>query len=359
MSYSMALDVNDSPELLDWRELTDRQMDHLLSSDWYDPADVVRLNDELTSDRVNEALVMNNVRILLEEARNGLEATTRGNLKRNVVDDFLEQMQWPTGYEKEIRKYNKVINEGDVWRLHRLRVLVEMAGLIEATGGAFELTREGRDALRSEMAGTLYSTLFHAQFQVMNLNYGTRFSELEDFQSTINYTLFRLSELDDRWYEEQQLLPHVIWFPMYLEHFKEEEGKDRARGLYWRLFEPLRLFGLLDLREVRSSEETNRFLKKTDLYDDFLKFNLPAPEPATSDNPEEIPISREELLDDISEDELELILDNVFCLECGTVRIVDYENSIYRIQHGDTVLRGTCAECGRDVVRTIETGDHR
>lgn len=358
MSYSMALDVNDSPELLDWRDLTEDQMNRLLSSDWYDPAGVVRLNDELGSDRVNDALVMNNARILLEEARDGLETTSRGNLKRKVVDDFLERMQWPEGYEEDIRKYNKVINEGDVWRLHRLRVLVELAGLIEEAGGAFELTREGRNALRSEMAGTLYSTLFHAQFQVMNLNYRSRFLELEDFQTTINYTLFRLSELDDRWYEQQQLLPHVIWFPMYLEHFEEEEGKDMVRGLFWRLFEPLRLFGLLDLREARSSEETNRFLKKTDLYDDFLSFNLPDPAPETSDEPEEIPISREELLDDISEEDLELVLDNVFCPDCGTVRIVDYEDSIYRIQHGDTVLRGSCEECDRDVVRHIETGDH-
>ena len=358
MSYSIALDTNDSPELLDWRELTDQQMDRLLSSEWYDPDGVVRLNDELDSDRVNKAPIMNNTRILLEEARNGLETTARGNLKRNVVDDFLERMQWPEGYEEDIRKYNKVINEGDVWRLHRLRVLVELAGLIEDTGGEFELTREGRNALRPEMAGTLYSTLFHAQFQVMNLNYRTRFSGLENFQATINYTLFRLSELDDRWYEEQQLLSHIIWFPMYLKHFKEEEGKDMAWGLYWRLFEPLRLFGLLNLREVLSSEETNRFLKKTELYNDFLSFNLPDPEPEASDKPEEFPISREELLDDISEDDLELILDNVFCPECGTVRIENYEDSIYRIQHGDTVLRGRCAECGREVARTIETGDH-
>lgn len=51
----------------------------------------------------------------------------------------------------------------------------------------------------------------------------------------------------------------------------------------------------------------------------------------------------------------ERILRNVFCGNCrGSVLIADYTGEE---QNGDLVLKGTCAKCGGEVVRVVETSE--
>jgi len=68
-------------------------------------------------------------------------------------------------------------------------------------------------------------------------------------------------------------------------------------------------------------------------------------------------ISKEELTDKIGTENLALILDNVYCAECGPTGMVGYENDIAVEPSGDTIMRGKCKKCGHKVTRLLETGD--
>ncbi len=51
----------------------------------------------------------------------------------------------------------------------------------------------------------------------------------------------------------------------------------------------------------------------------------------------------------------ERILKNVFCVECGgSVEIVEFKGEE---RAGDLVLTGSCAKCGHEVVRVLETSE--
>ena len=68
-------------------------------------------------------------------------------------------------------------------------------------------------------------------------------------------------------------------------------------------------------------------------------------------------ITKEELIKKIGAGNLALVLDNVYCSECGpAAMVVDYEDNIVIESSGDTVIRGKCKKCGHKVARLLEMG---
>lgn len=52
----------------------------------------------------------------------------------------------------------------------------------------------------------------------------------------------------------------------------------------------------------------------------------------------------------------ERILANVFCVKCrGSVTITKFTGEE---ENGDVILKGSCAKCGHEVVRVVETSEH-
>jgi hypothetical protein len=52
----------------------------------------------------------------------------------------------------------------------------------------------------------------------------------------------------------------------------------------------------------------------------------------------------------------ERILANVFCVKCrGSVIITKFTGEE---ENGDVILKGSCAKCGHEVVRVVETSEH-
>ena len=50
------------------------------------------------------------------------------------------------------------------------------------------------------------------------------------------------------------------------------------------------------------------------------------------------------------------ILANVFCVKCrDAVQIVNFTGDVDN--RGDVILRGSCAKCGHEVVRVVETSE--
>lgn len=68
-------------------------------------------------------------------------------------------------------------------------------------------------------------------------------------------------------------------------------------------------------------------------------------------------ITKEELTDKIGVENLALVLDNVYCAECGPTGMIEYENDIIIEPNDDTFLRGKCKKCGHEVARLLETGE--
>ena len=52
------------------------------------------------------------------------------------------------------------------------------------------------------------------------------------------------------------------------------------------------------------------------------------------------------------------ILANVFCVKCrGAVQITNFTGDVEK--NGDVILKGSCAVCGHEVVRVLETSENR
>ena len=68
-------------------------------------------------------------------------------------------------------------------------------------------------------------------------------------------------------------------------------------------------------------------------------------------------ITKEELVEKVGVENLALVLDNVYCAECGPTAMVEYEDDIVVEPSGDTILHGKCKKCGRKVARLLETGE--
>ncbi|MBI3273512.1 MAG: hypothetical protein HYZ69_00030 [Candidatus Colwellbacteria bacterium] len=68
-------------------------------------------------------------------------------------------------------------------------------------------------------------------------------------------------------------------------------------------------------------------------------------------------ITKEKLAEKIGTENLVLVLNNVYCAECGPTVMVDYENDIVVELSGDTIMRGKCKKCGHKVARLLETGE--
>jgi len=70
-------------------------------------------------------------------------------------------------------------------------------------------------------------------------------------------------------------------------------------------------------------------------------------------------ITKEELAKKIGAENLALVLDNVYCAECGPTAMVEYEEGIVIESSGDTILHGKCKKCGHKVARLLETGEEK
>ena len=70
-------------------------------------------------------------------------------------------------------------------------------------------------------------------------------------------------------------------------------------------------------------------------------------------------ITKEELAEKIGAENLALVLDNVYCAECGTTAMVEYEDDIVVEPSGDTIIHGKCKKCGHKVARLLETVEEK
>lgn len=265
---------SDEPE---FGGLSPADVQRLIDADWQSPESAVRLDPTLSLHELESSRTLHNARLLLEMlgAEGEVKATPKGNLPRAFVARFRERMrvpedpwEWPEA---------KVLNEEDVWHLHVVRVLLELAGLVKRRKGRFSLTRTGKRLAADGRAGELFATLFRVHFQRFSLAYLDRAPEVPEFQFSTAYSLFRFREVGGDWMNRYDLAESIV-LPGVGEGLTPDPIFNPLPLIVeTRFLRPLEGFGLAEVQEIGREPgelEARNAFRKTPLYDRFLGFRL-------------------------------------------------------------------------------------
>ena len=258
--------------------LTPDAAHELFGNDWTAATPGLQLREDLPLQRLDEAAVIHNARILLTTlGSDGTRATARGNLNRAFVKKMVDALVWPEGYVDDLFHYNKVLNEGDVWLLESLRVNLELAGLVRKYRGRFVITRRGLSLLNDHRAGELFARLFRTWFRKYNLAYRDRLPEIPEFQDSVAFPLWRLSHLAKDWHRVEETVPQLL-LPEVAAMIPVIDDHDfRPLLLRTRFLAPLEHFGLvrceLDPMMPKFLLSAARF-RPTRLLGEFMHFTF-------------------------------------------------------------------------------------
>ena len=66
----------------------------------------------------------------------------RVNLSRKAVKLMFDKFEFDKEFRQNTLRYNKVLNEADVWPVHLARILCEGAGIIKKRAGSFYIMKK-------------------------------------------------------------------------------------------------------------------------------------------------------------------------------------------------------------------------
>lgn len=258
--------------------LSPLQVWRLLSADWEGEGSAVWLDEGLELEDMEGARTVHNARAFLGALleTDGTRATSAGNLNRAFVEAMVERLAWRPGFVEDLREWTRVLNEADVRPLHTLRVVLELAGLVRRTKGAFRATRRAERLLPPEAAGRLLALLFRTFFRELNLAWLDRANEAHAFQETVAFALYRFGVVAGEWRSPEELAGELC-LPSVRDAVPAGERHDSlALILEMRFLDPLEGFGLAELREEcgESRRLPRRFYRKTKLFGWFLDFEV-------------------------------------------------------------------------------------
>lgn len=254
-----------------------------------DPLGPARLRDDLPAEEFEQSTFLTNARLLLDELiRSEQRATAKGNLNRDFVRVMAAKMRMPERY-REWEPYTKVTREEDVWPLHVLRTVLQVAGLIRKYGGAFRVTRRGRELSGPAETGLLFAHLFRTFFGRFNLAYLDQQEDDPLLQATFPRLLWAMGRLADEWMCVRLLRERVLLATDPLEILEESELEREGVVSYLayrslsqfqsRIVWPLLDFGLLESRvdpdaadPARRPRAETQQVRKTALFDRFVQF---------------------------------------------------------------------------------------
>src|SRR5690606_23274482 len=128
----------------------------------------------------------------------------------DVVAALIDRFTFDDGYIEDVRAVTKRIKEQDVFPLHVVRLVCELAGLLRRRSQRFEVTTAGRRLAASDRAGELHATLFHTFFRKLSLDYLVGWGEWPELQHQVAFTLYRLPEAARDWSSAGDLLSETV-----------------------------------------------------------------------------------------------------------------------------------------------------
>lgn len=231
-------------------EVLNQYLKSLYDADWEDERGAIRFSADIKLAELARAKVFHNARIflnaLLEEG--GAPTTAAGYLNREFVGRVIDRLQLPADYLKTTRLYRKVIDERDVWPLHKIRLVAEYGKLVVRRNKCFRVTKLGRELLADDRAGELFRRLFLTYFRKLDLCYLTHVREQPEIQATLAVTLWRLEQVADNWRAVKgmaaQILPPRVQAHIISQQQSESATPDFFVSVY--VLNTLREFGLLE-----------------------------------------------------------------------------------------------------------------
>jgi hypothetical protein len=255
--------------------LSPNQVSKLINLPWNDPACPIKFNQQLKMPDLKHSTFLTNTTIFLQtllELKNQDTATVKRNLNRKFVKVIFDKLLIDSDIKEDILKYNKVVNEEDVFSLHVIRIVCEEAKLIQCRKKKFIVTTNGKKLFSKDNMGELFYGLFITYFRKFNIGYVDRFSELDCIQHAMGYSLCRLSEIASEWVTIEELFDEIL-----LPKVKEEAVKTLPSVIepYWivrsRIVGPLKEFGLLGCRYKEDRKKEVEAVRKTALFDKFMR----------------------------------------------------------------------------------------
>ena len=199
--------------------------------------------------------------------------TDKGHFGRDMVAAMREAMTWPGMEATEQYRAGKALREGDVWELHLLHRLVELAGLVEGREVLCLLTPLGHEMRQPGRRGALQALLFRYLFWHADLS---AFVETAPRglpgrwpQDDIGVILWGLSNVAGEWQSVDTLRAlTAVRDDAVARLHRNAEGTMFAG----RVLGPLRWFGLLEYHGPPERFEAG--WRKTALFDRFLSFDV-------------------------------------------------------------------------------------
>ena len=254
------------------------QVWRLLHSDWTSPESALRVDETLSLDDLAGVTLVANARTFLRALLDagGTRATQTGNLNRRFLAQFVESFVWPDVELEMILEYGKRMNETDLWSVHVIRVLLELAGLVARRKGTWRVTARGRRLLSDERAGELYARLLRTHFLELNLAYLGGGPEVHGLQPTIAYALYRFGIVASDWQGRDALVREILLPAVREEVPPREEVDVLPYVLEGRVLQPLEELGLATSRSIHPLRRdfTERVYRKTRLFDRVLRFEV-------------------------------------------------------------------------------------
>ena len=271
--------LNSAPDL-ELGGLSPDQVHRLLYQDWEVDEAPLHFSTDLSLEELRRVEILTNARRLMELCGEpgGAGATAAGNLNRAAVARMRGGGTWDSlGTSDQPHSGGetfpgKVLNEGDFRGLQWMRVLLELAELVEREGQAFHLTTPGRDLLHPSRSGELFRHLFRTQMQRMNLAFGDRYPTEETLQFGVPFTLARLAREARAWIPPVDLVPRIL-LPRVLDEVEDDVGSGALPGVVThRILRPLHRFGLLEWEweERYGFRSSARQVRLAPLFDRFI-----------------------------------------------------------------------------------------
>ena len=232
----------------------------------------VVLNKDIGEEELAEAVFYHDCKKVINMivGKSRVKATVTGNFNREFVDYALDIL----GDDWEIRKYCKVINEEDFFKLHKIRIILNFAGIIKKNNGYIIVTQKAKDYIDGKKKG-LYALLFQAFFGRLNLAYLDRFDDFPEVQNTVNFSIYmareRCSEFVDALLFSRMVLYDGLGLNIkYKDYLSRPYMKDRLELVHGaRFINPMLHFGLFEKNNKKQYK-----IRKSRLLDRFIDFRF-------------------------------------------------------------------------------------
>ncbi len=255
--------------------LSPEQAHALTKPGWMDEA--VVLNEELSLEELENAPLFQNARrtLLAIDDLESVKATAKGSFNRHFASRMFEEFSLTKEQREDTLRYNKIINQDDVPMLLLVRHLLHITELVRLEKGAFRLDRLTGSLLADESEGVLYALLFRALFLRINLDAFDGLPEAPQVQKTIGFSIYQLSKITEDWVNIEDIA-ESLFFAELIKTLPVREYS-RAPAISYaemRVLRPFNKFGLIEITTKNSWMEIAQ-IRKTPLFDRFIKFNLP------------------------------------------------------------------------------------